>query len=399
MTSYYYEALDSTGLRSEGTIEVSDQIEAVRRIKEMGLFPTRIAEQRMARRINKAAAAQPHRSRAFSIHIPFLTDRVKPAIVAVFTRQLATLVDAGMPLLRGLRILYQQETNRALKNIIAHICQTIESGGMLSEALAAHPRVFSPLYVNMVRAGELGGSLDVTLRRLAEFIEKAQKIKGKVKSAMFYPVAVIIVAAAIMSVLMVYVIPRFRDIFDGLMGGAGLPAFTQFVFQLSAVVKDHFFIVAAVVACVVIGFCGLLKTDAGRRVFDLFKLRMPVLGNLFRKMAISRFARTLGTLLGSGVPVLQALGIVKETVGNVVVGRVVASIHDSVKEGETMTAPLRASNVFPPVIVGMVDVGEQTGALPDMLMKVADTCDDEVDNAVNGLTSLLEPVLIVFLAI
>jgi len=202
-----------------------------------------------------------------------------------------------------------------------------------------------------------------------------------------------------MSVLMVFVIPRFREIFNGLLGGAALPAFTRLVFNVSAVIQSHFLIVLAAGVVLAVAFGGLLKTVWGRLVFDQFKLKMPVLGNVFRKIAISRFARTLGTLLSSGVPILQALAIVKETVGNVVVSRVVSSVHDSVKEGDTMTAPLRSSNVFPPVVVGMVDVGEQTGALPDMLMKVADNCDEEVDNAVNGLTSLLEPVLIVFLAV
>jgi type IV pilus assembly protein PilC len=394
MNSYTYEAVDPTGAKIGGTLDVASQSEALRRIKEMGLFPTRVAERRQ---FVRRKAAFPATSRLKKISI-YLDGRVKPAAVAVFTRQLATLVDAGMPLLRGLRLLEQQETNRALKRIIGEVSAGVEGGSSLSEVLAAHPRAFNRLYVNMVKAGELGGALELTLRRLAEFIEKAQKIKGKVKSAMVYPVAVITVAAGILTLMMAFVIPRFRQVFDGLTG-SGLPWFTEFVFWLSEIVRHNLVLAAIVAVAGAFAFVALLRTKWGRWTFDQFKLRMPVLGKVFRKAAISRFSRTLGTLLGSGVPILQALAIVRETVGNVVVSRMVSSVHDSVKEGETMTAPLRSANVFPPVVVGMVDVGEQTGALPDMLMKIADNCDDEVDNAVNGLTSLLEPVLIVFLAV
>jgi type IV pilus assembly protein PilC len=304
-----------------------------------------------------------------------------------------------MPLLRGLRILEQQETSRTLKNIIGQISATIEGGGLLSEALAAYPRVFNGLYINMVKAGELGGALELTLERLAEFIEKAQKIKGKVKSAMFYPAAVMFVAAVIVAVMMVFVIPRFRAVFEGLTGSANLPGFTSFIFRVSEFMTSHALLTLGAGAVCTVAFVSFLRTKWGREVFDQIKLKMPILGKVFRKASISRFARTLGTLMGTGVPVLQALNIVKETVGNVVVSRAVSSIHDNVKEGETITAPLRASRVFPPVIIGMVDVGEQTGALPDMLMKIADNYDNEVDNAASAMTSLLQPLLIVFLAV
>jgi len=324
---------------------------------------------------------------------------VKPAAIAVLTRQIATLVDAGLPLLRGLRILQQQETHPTLKRILGEIGTTIEGGSLFSEALAQHPKVFNKLYVNMVRAGEAGGALEISLQRLAELMEKAQKIKGKVQSALFYPVAVMFVAALVMALMLIYVIPKFKEVFAGLTNGAGLPAFTTFILNISDAARHHAPLFAIALVALVITFVFGARTKLGRLTFDQFKLKMPLLGPVFRKSAISRFSRTLGTLLGSGVPVLQALHIVRDTAGNVVVANLVSRIHDGVKEGEPITVPLRASTVFPPMVVGMVDIGEQTGALPDMLMKIADGCDDEVDNAVGAMTSLLEPIMIVFLAV
>lgn len=398
MNTYAYEAVNAAGLSSAGLIEVASQNEAVRRIKEMGLFPTRVAE----RRKNRLRAALQTRQaqipgKRFQFHL--FEPRVKSAALSVLTRQIATLVDAGLPLLRGLKILQQQESHPKLKRIIGEISTTIESGSMFSEALTQHPRVFNKLYVNMVRAGEAGGALEIALLRLAEFMEKAQKIKGKVQSALFYPVAVMFVAAGVMTLMMLLVIPKFKEVFAGLTGNAGLPAFTTFVLNLSDLARHHALGVAIAFGAIIATFLLSIRTKLGRLLFDQFKLKMPLLGPVFRKSAISRFARTLGTLLGSGVPVLQALQIVRETTGNVVVSNLVSAIHDGVKEGENMTTALRTSTVFPPMVVGMVDIGEQTGALPDMLLKIADGCDDEVDNAVGALTSLLEPIMIVFLAV
>jgi type IV pilus assembly protein PilC len=313
---------------------------------------------------------------------------------------LATLVDAGLPLLRGLRVLERQEKQATLKRIIGELAVAIEGGSTFSEGLAQHPKVFNRLYVNMVKAGELGGVLEVVLNRLAEFMEKAQKIKGKVVAAMFYPCAVILVAVAILVVLMVFVIPKFETIFAEMLEGQGLPAFTNFVLAISRVVAQHFLITLGSLVVAFIAFRLFVgKTRFGRKLFDRFKLHFPVLGPVVSKVAISRFARTLGTLVSSGVPILQALTIVKETSGNVIISEAVNAVHESVKEGETITAPLEACNVFPPMVISMVDVGEQTGALPEMLLKVADTYDDEVDNAVAAMTSLLEPIMIVFLAV
>jgi type IV pilus assembly protein PilC len=252
----------------------------------------------------------------------------------------------------------------------------------------------------MVKAGEIGGVLEVVLRRLSEFMEKAQKIKGKVIAAMFYPCAVITVATGIMAILMIIVIPKFKDVFSGtLTGGKELPQFTQIVLSISDAIRLHIVrtLIIAVIAFIL--FQIIVHTKVGRRLFDQFKLKIPILGPVISKVAISRFTRTLGTLVSSGVPILQALTIVKETSGNVVIAQAVSDVHESVKEGETITAPLEASRVFPPMVVSMVDVGEQTGALPEMLMKIADSYDEEVDNAVASMTSLLEPIMIVFLAV
>jgi type IV pilus assembly protein PilC len=396
MNSYAYEAVNASGISAKGVIEVASQSEAMRRIKEMGLFPIRIAE-RQQNRLKRFAANRPGLKRRRSLTL--FEARVKPGAVSVLTRQIATLVEAGLPLLSGLRILEQQEAHPTLKRIIGEVALTIEGGSLLSEALAQHPKVFNRLYVNMVRAGEVSGALEIALRRLAEFSEKAQRIKGKVKSALYYPVAVLLVATIIVGVMLVFVIPRFKSVFDGLSGGASMPAFTQMVLNLSDTVRHHFLGALLVVVGVSVAFTLTARTQFGRLALDQFKLRMPVFGTLFRKVAIARFARTLGTLLSSGVPVLQALTIVRETAGNVAVGNLIAKVHDHVKEGENMTSTLRTSGVFPPMVVGMVDVGEQTGALPDMLIKIADGYDEEVDNAVGAITSLIEPIMIVVLAV
>jgi type IV pilus assembly protein PilC len=325
--------------------------------------------------------------------------RVKPKPLAVFTRQLATLLEAGLPLLRGLRLLHEQEENRNLKAIIGGLAAGIEGGGSFSEALSQFPRVFNRLYVNLVKAGEISGALEVALRRLADFMEKSGRIKGRVTAALFYPAAVMTVALGVMTLMLVFIVPRFKDVFGQLSPDHPLPGFTLFVLGISDAVRHNFLIVLAVLAAV--WFTGVLaiRTRLGRGAFDLAKLRVPVLGPVFRKLAIARFTRTLGTLVTSGVPILQALTIVKEAAGNVVVGRLAERVRESVEQGESITGPLRGSSIFPAMVVGMIDVGEQTGALPEMLNRIADNYDEEVDNAVESMTSLLEPIMIVFLGL
>ncbi len=400
MPKFSYAALDSRGKETRGIIEVANQNEAIGRIKEMGLFPTKVVEVDKSQSDAGAGLKGRGLKRQININIPGLGSGVKAKTLCVFTRQLATLVQAGLPLLRGLRVLQKQERSPALKRIIGQLGQSIEGGSTFSEALAQHPKVFNRLFVNMVKAGEMGGVLEVVLKRLSEFMEKAEKIKGKVIAAMFYPVAVMVVAVAIMAVLMVLVIPKFKEIFEGALGGGqNLPDFTQFVMTVSDIIRFHFISTVIGVAVFLVVFNLLVRTRIGRRLFDKFKLIMPAIGPVVSKVAIARFTRTLGTLVSSGVPILQALTIVKETSGNVIIGNAVAAVHESVKEGETITAPLEASGIFPPMVVSMVDVGEQTGALPEMLMKIADNYEEEVDNAVASMTSLLEPIMIVFLAV
>lgn len=405
MPKFSYVAMDQKGKEQKGTIEVSSQNEAIGRVKEMGLFPTKIVEvdkvkespDKKAKATGKAAGKKKGGGVNINIKIPGLSGRVKSKVLTTFTRQLATLVDAGLPLLRGLRVLEKQERNPTLKSIIGELALAIEGGSTFSEALAQHPKVFNRLFVNMVKAGELGGVLEVVLTRLAEFMEKAQKIKGKVIAAMFYPVAVLVVAVGILILLMVKVVPQFKTVFEGM--SITLPAFTRLVLSISEMVKDNILGTLGIVFAVWLVFYLLIKTKFGRLAWDKFKLKMPIIGPVVSKVAISRFTRTLGTLVSSGVPILQALTIVKETAGNVIISNAVGAVHESVKEGETITAPLEASGVFPPMVVSMVDVGEQTGALPEMLLKIADNFDEEVDNAVAAMTSLLEPVMIIFLAV
>ena len=406
MPKFNYVAMDAHGKESKGTLEVASQNEAIARVKEMNLFPTKIVEIDKVKEKAKpdkkgkpAKAGKKGKGMNISIKIPGIGGKVKPKVLTTFTRQLATLVDAGLPLLRGLRVLEKQEKNPTLKGIIGELALAIEGGSTFSEALAQHPKVFNRLFINMVKAGELGGVLEVVLNRLSEFMEKAQKIKGKVIAAMFYPVAVLIVASGILMILMTMVIPKFKEVFQGMLEGSQLPAFTRLVMGISDMVKNNFLMTLGIVVIFVVIFNLVIRTKFGRLVWDKFKLKVPAIGPVVSKVAIARFTRTLGTLVSSGVPILQALTIVKETTGNVIISNAVAEVHESVKEGETITAPLEASGVFPPMVISMVDVGEQTGALPEMLLKIADNYDDEVDNAVAAMTSLLEPIMIVFLAV
>jgi type IV pilus assembly protein PilC len=395
MPTFSYVAMDSRGKESKGTLDLPSQNEAIGRLKEMGYFPTKLFEIK-SRKAQLSQRTGPLRS---TIRIPGIGGGVKTKVLTEFTRELATLAEAGLPLLRALRVLAQQEHSPVLKATILQISESIEGGDAFSEALSRHPRVFNRLYINMVTAGEIGGVLDAVLNRLADYMEKAQKIKGKVVAAMVYPISVLFVAVAIMAILMVFVVPRFKDIFHDLSPGKPLPAFTRFVLGISDGIAHHFLAVAILSTLLGAGCFYFTRTRFGRGIWDRIKLNMPILGVVIRKAAISRFTSTLGTLLSSGVPILQALTIVKETAGNTVIANAVAAVHDSVKEGEIITAPLHASGVFPPSVISMVDVGEQTGALPEMLTRLSDKYDHEVDNAVTAMTSLLEPIFIVVLAV
>jgi len=409
MPKFSYVAVDSAGKEIRATVEAPDQSQAIAKIRSQGYYPTAIgqvgggsgaAAKSQARPAAQAAGGAKKSGLNTEIKLPaFLRGRVKAKDLMVLTRQLATLVNAGLPLLRGLRVLQRQTRSVPLKEALAGMSEAVESGATFSESLGNYPRIFNHLFVNMVRAGEAGGVLEVVLKRLAEFMEKAEKIKNKVKGAMIYPIVVMIAAIGIVTFLMMSVIPKFKEIFNDLLEGKRLPPITEFVIGFSSLVKNNVLMVVGVVVALVILFNLWGRTKSGRFAIDMFKLKVPIFGTLNSRTSIARLTRTLGTLLASGVPVLQALTIVRDTAGNSVISRAVQNIHDSVKEGETMTAPMEAARVFPPMVVSMVEVGEETGALPDMLIRVADTYDDEVDNAVAGLTSIIEPLLIMFLAV
>ena len=402
MARFKFTALDSKGKEVHGEIDADNQAMAVARIREKQYFPTKVEELAggAGGAAKKGGAKGGGGALKMEIKMPkFLQGGVKAKQLTAFTRQMSTLVNAGLPLMRALRVLQRQEKNPALRDAVAAMAENIESGSTFAEALAAHPKIFDRLFVNMVKAGEVGGVLDVVLARLAEFQEKAEKIKGKVKSAMTYPIVVLVMAVSILLFLMTYIVPKFADIFGDLMGGKGMPMITQFVMNASDALVHRFPVVLIVLVALAVIIKLLAKTDKGRYALDKFKLHAPVFGTLISKNSISRFTRTLGTLMSAGVPVLQALNIVKETVGNEVIAKSVTTIHDAVKEGENMAPPIASSKVFPPMVVSMVEVGEETGALPDMLMKIADSYDDDVDNAVAAMTSIIEPLLIIFLAV
>ncbi len=401
MPRFRFTAMDASGGETEDIVEAESRAQAVQMIRSKGLFPTRVVEADGGRRKGSPGAAKggPKKAgRAFRMPRLF-GGRVKAKQLMGFTRQLATLINAGLPLLRGLRILLKQEKHAGLRDALNGMGESVEGGSTFSEALAQYPRIFDNLFVNMVRAGEAGGVLEQVLLRLAEFMEKAERIKNKVKSAMVYPIVVMIAAMGILTFLMVFIIPKFNDIFKELLGGKSLPAVTQFVINISQAVAHRWYVIIAVIVATVALVKAAKRTAWGGAALDRMKLRMPLFGPLFRKTAVARFSRTLGTLMGAGVPVLQALNIVRDTSGNRVIADAIQRVHDSVKEGESMAMPMEASGVFPDMVVSMVDVGEETGALPEMLVRVADSYDDEVDTTVEGLTSVIEPIMIVLLAL
>jgi type IV pilus assembly protein PilC len=405
MPRFNYVALDARGQEASGLLEAASSNAAISQLRQSGYFPTSVIEEAIGgpdgkeMRRGAATVARTTKPRAKKGIVLFQRRKVKSKILMIFTRQLATLIDSGLPLLRSLNVLANQERDKVLKKTINKLADSVQGGSTFSDALALHPKIFNNLYVNMVKAGEVGGVLELVLNRLSEFQEKAAKIKNKVLSAMVYPIIVVTMAVGIMSFLLVFIVPRFEAIFHDLLGDKPLPPVTQFVIGVSGFMKNHGLVLLAGVVAIVFLYNFIGRTRRGRLAIDIFKLRMPLFGNLNRKTAISRFARTLGTLVTSGVPILQALNITRETAGNAAIGRAIGGVHDGVKEGESMVQPMEASKVFPPMVVSMVDVGEETGKLPEMLLKIADVYDDEVDNAVAALTSMLEPIMIVFLAV
>ena len=408
MANFQYTALDARGQETSGTIEAASDAEAVDALKQHGLYPTAVSvasDKEVAKAKSKSKKESSKKSRGGSTK--GAGKKIPPKNIMTHTRQLATLIGAGLPLIRSLEVLERQEPNASLKNTVNSIADSVSSGTTYSEALSQHPKVFNKLFINMVKAGELGGVLELVLDRLAEYMEKADKLKNKIMSAATYPVIVLILAALILLFLMIVIVPKFTAMFAEM--GLDLNPFSKFVFttsdllikpELSLIppVPNVLFLIVFVVLFGII-FVAWKKTAGGKKIFDKVILKIPLLGDISLKSSVSRFARTLGTLVTSGVPILQALNITRETTDNAVVANAIGEIHDNVKEGESVTQPMRATEVFPDMVVSMVDVGEETGQLPDMLLKVADVYEDEVDNAVTGLTAIVEPLMIVFLAL
>jgi len=328
-------------------------------------------------------------------NVSFMQPKIKSKDIVIFTRQFSTMIDAGLPLVQGLTILAEQTENATFKGILKQITKDVESGSSLAEALKKHPKVFDTLYVNLVAAGEVGGILDTILQRLAAYIEKAEKLKSQIKGAMTYPIVVMAIAVIVISVILIFVIPVFEEMFRGM--GSALPAPTQFVVNMSRFIKGSIHIMIGGLIAAFFVFKKYRATASGRRKVDALLLQLPVFGSLLKKVAVARFTRTLGTMISSGVPILDGLEIVAKTSGNIILEEVIYEVRSSIAEGQTIAEPLSESDIFPRMVVQMISVGEATGALDTMLSKIADFYDDEVDAAVAALTSMLEPLLMVFL--
>lgn len=393
MASYTYTALDATGAEKKGLLEAADANDVAARLRERGLFPTAVTPADRA----ILAAAVPGRHDWLAAVPGFRLVGARER--AVFTRQLGTLLRAGMPLLQALEALGRQQRNPRFRGVVEALADGIRTGDTLSVAMARHGRVFDRLYLSMIRAGEAGGVLDTVLDRLARFQEKSLHVRGKVVAAMVYPTVVLGVAAVILVGLLLFVVPRFQQIFADLLKGAPLPPLTRAVLGVSEAVRQHALLAGLVVLAAWAGFRLFRRTAAGALLVDSLVVRLPLFGDLFLKAVIARFGRTFGTLLSSGVPMLPALLITRDTCGNARVAGAIVRVHDRVREGAPVARPLEATRVFPPMVTSMIDVGEHSGQLPEMLNKVAEIYEEEVDNAVAGLSSLIEPILILFLAL
>ena len=398
MAKFKYTAIDANGKQKTGTVDAENQDEANSKLSTAGLMPTKLAPAGSGSSGAKAAkGAQPKKKK--SKGAGGFGRVIKQEELGIFTRQLATLLEAGLPLLRAIEVMIRQEQNLRFKAVLQQIADQVRSGNSFSDGLSQHPKIFDRLYINMVKAGEAGGVLDTVLSRLAGFMEKALKTKKKVKSAMVYPIVVVAVAVAIVALLMVVVVPKFQDIFEDMLGGAALPGPTQFVIGVSNFMQGNLILTLGLLVAVFFGSKFLLKTTMGAKAFNWCAINLPKVGDLARKVNIARITRTFGTLLSSGVPILQSITITKDISGNAFYTNALSRIHDSVRDGESLSAPMERESVFPNMVTSMVDVGEETGELAEMLNRIADNYDEDVDNAVAGITSIIEPVMIVFLAV
>ncbi len=380
MPIYKWEGKTGKGIVKKGEMEAPNEAAIRIHLRQQNIIPTKVAT----------------KGKDIKISLPF-GKKVKQRSIAVFTRQLATMIDAGLPLVQSLEILSSQQESKVFKNIIREIREDVEGGSTFAGALKKHPSVFNELYTNLVVAGEEGGILDNILTRLANYIEKSEALKKKVKSALIYPATIVGVAVIVVMILMIFVIPVFETMFKS--AGQSLPLPTLIVLTMSKLIKKY--VIILIPALILLFYLGkkYYQTDNGRAVIDRILLKLPVFGLLFKKIAVARFSRTLGTLVSSGVPILDGLNIVSRTSGNRTVETAILNARASIREGETIAEPLGRSKIFPPMVIQMISVGESTGALDSMLSKIADFYEEEVDIAVSNLTSLLEPFLMIFLGV
>jgi type IV pilus assembly protein PilC len=398
MPTFAFEAMNSSGQEVKDEIEASDNADAIAKIRGKGYFPTKVRE-KAAKKKAKTKKAADETVTVKKRKMPISIGGVPRKQLVAFTRQLSTLQDAGLPILRSLQILEEQMRPGLMKAIIGGVADEVEGGGTLSDAMQQYPKAFDKLYVNMINAGEAGGVLDIILSRLADFMEKAAKLKKKVIGAMIYPGVVISIAVAIVSMIMIFVIPKFEQIFKDFK--TDLPEITKVLLYVSRWFANDYgwaYVLFSPIAFTVL-YRLVRISEGGKFATDLIKLKIPILGSILGKTAIARFTRTLGTLISAGVPILDAINITKETCGNEVYSRALLKVHDAIREGESMADPLRATKVCDALVVNMVDVGEETGDLDKMLIKIADNYDSDVDVLVGSLISILEPVMVVILGV
>ncbi|MBO6103416.1 MAG: type II secretion system F family protein [Opitutales bacterium] len=386
MAKFRYIGKDKDGKEVNDVVEAQSEAKARLALTSKGVKVARIAE------ISEAEAAKKPKKAMFGTG-------VSNENVTIFSRQLATLLKAGLPLLRSLEVIGRQERNPYFKSVVEQIADNVRTGNKFSDGLAQHPKIFDHLYVNMARAGEAGGVLDVVLDRVATFQEKALKIKGKIKGAMVYPIVIMFVAVVIVSILMVFVVPKFQQIFEDMLKGARMPAITELVIGISTFMKENIIATLLIVAAFVVLVKLFFKTKFGKRLWDTSVLKLPKISDLVMKSIVARFTRTFGTLLASGVPILEALKITNGTINNVLINEALDKVHDRVRDGENLAVPLSQQNLFPSMVTSMVEVGEETGQLSEMLTRIADNYDEEVDNAVGAVTSIIEPIMILLMAV
>lgn len=383
MAVFTWEGKSSNGQKVNGEMEAANVQAVFNALKQQRIVP------------NVKKIKQKGKGLSTEINIPGFQPKAKTKDVVIFTRQFATMIDAGLPIVQALDVLAKQQRNPAMKKALTNIKETVQTGGTLAEALSKHPKVFDALFVNMIAAGETGGILDIILERLADYLEKADKLKRQVKTAMIYPAVVLSAAVIVTAVLLIFVIPTFAELFNDF--GSALPAPTRFVINLSNFMVEHGILIFSNIILAIWLFRRFVKTERGQRIVHPIALKLPVFGNIVRKVAVARFTRTFGTMLSSGVPILDALLICGKTAGNKVVEREVGLVRVNISEGKSIAEPLQESAVFPPMVVQMIAVGESTGALDSMLQKIADFYEDEVDNAVGAMKQLIEPLMIMIL--